>query len=212
MTLVSNITSLGMSRLKAAFGFVFLGVVAALAGSVAAWSFAAAIVGWVYWGIVIAEFAVLFWFMFTKNPLSYYLFTFLTGVTLVPVLSALVSAGAGGAIVSAFLGTAMITAGLTLHASTTKKDYISMGQMLFWILIGVLVMSIANIFIGSPILALGISIVAVVLFSFFILHDVQVAMSGEIEPIDAAMNIYLDILNLFVNLLQIFASFTGSDD
>lgn len=204
MTLISDISTVGMGKLKETFKLVFLGILTATIGSVMAFQVAPMIVGWMYWGIVIAEFAVLFWFMFTKNIFSYFIFTTLTGITLVPVLYTMVNAGASGAIINALFATTAITAGLTWYASTTEKNYLGIGQVLFWVLIGIIVMSIINIFIGSSILALGISAVAVILFSFFIIHDVQEVLQTDIEPIDAAMGIYLDILNLFVHLLHIF--------
>lgn len=204
MTLISDITSVGMSKLKDTFQLVFLGILTATIGAVMAFQVAPAIVGAVYWALVIAEFAVLFWFMFTKNMFSYFIFTTLTGITLVPVLYTMVSAGAGGAIVNALFATTAITAGLTWYASTTTKSYLGIGNVLFWILIGIIVMSIINIFIGSSLMALGISSVAVILFSFFIIHDVQQVLYSDITPIDAAMGMYLNILNLFVHLLQIF--------
>ena len=209
MTLVSDITTQGMGKLKLTYQYVFMGIVAAMMGAWLMFPYATEISGGVYWGLVIAEFAVLFWFMFTKNIVSYFTFTLLTGITLVPILAHYIGIGAGGAVVQAFMGTAVITGGLTFYASTTDKNYLSMGQTLFWILLGLVVMMIANIFIGSSLLATGLSMAAVVLFSFFIIHDTQQVLYTDIEPLDAAMGIYLDILNLFTHLLHLLG---GSDD
>lgn len=210
MTLVSDITTEGMGKLRLTFQFVFFGILGALLGAVLVMPYAAEITGGTYWGLVIAEFAVLFAFFFYQNIITYLTFTFLTGVTLVPVLAHYLSAGAGDAIVTALLGTTMITSGLTFYASTTKKNYLGIGQILFWLLLALIVMMIANIFIGSSLLALGLSYVAVVLFSFFIIHDVQEVLYTDISPLQAAMGIYLDILNLFVHLLHILG--VGGDD
>jgi modulator of FtsH protease len=210
MTLISDITSTGMDRLRQTYQYVFMGIALAMIGSWGMFPYAAEITGWTFWGIVILEFAVLFAFMFTKNLLTYLTFTLLTGITLVPVLAHFIGAGASGAVVQALLGTSVITGGLTFYALTTKKSYLSMGTTLFWILIAVVIMSIANIFIGSSLLATGISIVAVVLFSFFLIYDTQNVIMGNVDPLDAAMNIYLDILNLFTHLLNLIGS--GNDD
>jgi len=100
-----------------------------------------------------------------------------------------------------------------MFALTTKKDFSSMGKMLMIALIILIVGSISNIFIGSPILQLGIAMVGALLFSAFILYDTQKIIRGEFEtPIEAAIALYLDFLNLFISLLQIFAAFNSKDD
>jgi len=204
MTLIQGITDIGMSRLKETYLYVFMGIFVAMMGAAVMFPFASAISGMVFWGIVIAEFIVLFIFMSARNLPTYLLFTGLTGVTLVPVLALYIGAGASGAIVNALLGTTMITGGLTWYATTTKRNYLGMGTILFWILVALIVMMIANIFIGSSIFAIVISAIAVILFSFYIIFDTQSVIHGLVEPIDAAMNIYLDVLNLFVHLLHLF--------
>lgn len=204
MTIIQGITEAGMARLKETYFYVFMGVFVAMLGAAVAFPLASSITGGVFWGLVITEFIVLFIFMKERNVFTYLMFTCLTGITLVPVLALYVSIGASGAIVNALLGTTMITGGLTWYAATTRKNFLGLGTILFWILIALLVIMIANIFIGSSILALVISSIAIILFSFFIIYDTQTVINGLVEPIDAAMSIYLDILNLFVNLLQIF--------
>ena len=62
---------------------------------------------------------------------------------------------------------------------------------------------ILNIFFGNSIFSLIISSITVVLFSFYIIVHTQEVLYTDIEPLDAAMNIYLDILNIFVSLLNI---------
>ncbi len=212
MTIISNITSRGMERLKATYQYVLLGIVTAIVGVFIGLPLAGAITGATYWGLVIAEFAVLFWFMFRPSIMNYLIFTTLTGLTLVPVLSGLLSVGAGYVILQALVGTGVMVLGLTHYATTTDKDYLGMGHILMYILVGVIVISLINIFfIGSSILSLGIAIGTMVLFSFFIIYDTQQVIKTDIDPLQAAMNLYLDILNLFVSLLQIFMSFGGDD-
>ena len=206
MTIISNITSRGMERLKATYKYVLLGIVTAIVGVFIGLPLAGAISGATYWGLIIAEFAVLFWFMFRPSMVNYLIFTALTGLTLVPVLAGLLSAGAGYVILNALLGTAVMVLGLTHYATTTDKNYLGMGHILMYILIGVIVISLINIFfIGSSILSLGISIGTMVLFSFFIIYDTQQVIKSNIYPLQAAMNLYLDILNMFLALLNIFS-------
>lgn len=210
--IISNVSTNGMLRLKATYQYVFFGVLTAMLGTFMVFPYAAAITGWTFWGIVILEFVVLFAFMWKKHLVTYLLFTLLTGITLVPIIAHFVNADMAGVVIQAFAGTTVITALLTFYAATTKKNYLSMGQILFYILIGVIIMMIINIFIGSSILAFILSIVTTVLFSFFIIYDTQQVLHTDIEPLDAAMNLYLDILNLFTSLLQILGILGGDND
>ena len=203
---MNSISASGMQRLKETYRFVFLGILMALlgAGSFLFLGIKMSIVTWII--LVILEFIVLFWFMFSKSLLSYTVFTALTGCTLVPVLDSLISAGSGNIIVQALLGTAIITGLLTFYASTTKNNYLQYGTILLYMLIGIIILSIINIFLGSSLFALIISIISTVVFSFFIIADTQEVLYTDIKPLYAAMNIYLDVLNLFVNLIQILTS------
>jgi len=100
-----------------------------------------------------------------------------------------------------------------MFAMTTKKDFSSMGKILFIAVIILIVGSISNIFIGSPILQLGIAMVGALVFSAFILYDTQQIIKGGFStPIEAAIALYLDFLNLFVSLLQILAAFSSNKD
>ena len=170
MTIISNITSKGMERLKETYQYVLLGIVTAIAGVFVGLSVAPVITGITYWVLVGLEFVVLFWFMFKPSLTNYLIFTALTGLTLVPVLSGLLSVGAGYVILQSLVGTAVMVLGLTHYATTTEKDYLGIGNILMYILIGIIIVSVINIFfIGSSILSLGISIGTMILFSFFII-------------------------------------------
>jgi modulator of FtsH protease len=120
----------------------------------------------------------------------------------------------GAAIVAqAFLMTSVAFGGISFFALTTKKDFSGMGKMLLIAVIILVVGSISNIFIGSPILQLGIAMIGALVFSAFILYDTQqIVQGGFSTPIEAAIALYIDFLNLFVSLLQILAAFNSSDD
>lgn len=200
---VLQTSNTGMKKLGQTYNFVFIGMLVAMIGSWAAFPMASVLAtGW-FWGVVIVEFAILFAFMYFKTPQLFYAFTFATGVTLVPVLDRFITAGAGFVVVQALTLTAVITGGLTMYALTTKKNFLGWGTVLFWILVGVVVVSLINLFVASSMLATILAMVTAVLFSFFIIYDTQQVIHTDITPLDAAMGMYLNILNLFTSVLQL---------
>lgn len=169
------------------------------------------------WMLLIVEFALLFGLYFTKrNPslslVLLFAFTFVTGLTLGPVLNTYIGAGMGNVITQAFLMTATAFGGLTIFAFNTKKDFSTWGKFLFIALIVIVVASLINIFTHSPMLQIVIAGVGAILFSAFILYDTQMIIRGGYDsPILAAVALYLDILNLFISLLQILGIFNNRD-
>jgi hypothetical protein len=110
-------------------------------------------------------------------------------------------------------GTGAIFVSLAAVASTTKRDFSNLGKFLFSGVILLLVAIVANIFFQIPALALAISAIAVVLFSAYILYDInRIVQGGEDNYITAALAVYLDIYNVFVSLLQLLMAFTGERD
>lgn len=198
-----SISSTGMQRLRETYKFVFLGIFTCIMGCIVGLPYAANISTAVWIGFIVLEFAALFLFMFKKNALTYALFTLISGITLIPVISSFLGANLGYVIIQALIGTLSIVGLLTVYTLTTKKDYMQFSTILFYILIGVIILSILNIFFGNSLFSLLISSIVVVLFSFYIIMDTQEVLYTDIEPLDAAMNIYLDILNIFVSLLNI---------
>ncbi len=191
---------------------------AATAGAYLGTGMAAAIQSW-YWGLVILEFAMLFGLMFTRkqpglNLVMLFGFTFMTGITLAPLLTTILALPGGGAIVGqAFFLTAVITGGLSLFAMNTTRDFSGMGKGLLIALIIVVIASVVNIFLGSPMLQVVIAGVGALLFSAFILYDTQRIIRGEFAtPVEAAVAIYLDVLNLFISLLQLLGIFGGNEE
>jgi modulator of FtsH protease len=206
--------------LRATYQLFASSLLAATVGAYIGLGMASVISSW-YWGLVILEFAMLFGLYAVKDKPGINLavlfgFTFVSGLTLTPLLSSVFNMPGGASIVAqAFLMTSVAFGGISMFAMTTKKDYSSMGKMLFIAVIILIVGSISNIFIGSPILQLGIAMIGALVFSAFILYDTQQIIKGGFStPIEAAIALYLDFLNLFISLLQILASFAGnrSDD
>ena len=162
-----------------------------------------------YFGAVILEFILLFGLFIAKNktPLNLILlfaFTFMSGFTLAPTLALFIAKDMGYVIGEAFLLTAVAFFGLTIFAMNTKRDFTTIGKMLFIGLIVLIVAGILNIFLHLEWLQLLIASVGAILFSFFILYDTQNIIRGNISnEIEAAVSLYLDFLNLFISLLQI---------
>lgn len=140
-------------------------------------------------------------------------FTFVTGFTLAPMLNFYIANGMGSIITNAFLMTTVAFGGLSVFAFNTKRDFSALGKILFITLIVVVVASIINIFTQSPMFQLAIAGVSAILFSMYILYDTQNIIRGNYDsPILGAVALYLDILNLFVALVQILSAFSGSRD
>ena len=141
-------------------------------------------------------------------------FTFFMGLMLTPLLSRILGYANGGfLIMTAFGGTAAVFATLASVATVSKRDFSGMGTWLFAGVIILLLASIANIFLHIPALAIVISVVAIAIFSAYILYDVQqIINGGETNYIRATLNIYLDIYNIFVNLLSLLGIFGGNRD
>ena len=191
-----------------------------LAGSVGAYvglGLVSTVATW-YWGFVILEFALLFGLYATKkspglNLIMLFAFTFVSGLTIAPLISHFLGTPAGGQIVAnAFILTTVAFGGLSIFAMNTDRDFSAMGKMLFIVLIVMVVAGLINIFLGSPMLQLAIASVGAILFSAFILYDTQNIIRGAYEtPVEGAVALYLDFFNLFVSLLQILG-FLGSDE
>jgi modulator of FtsH protease len=147
------------------------------------------------------------------NLAALFVFTFATGVSLVPLLASLIGAGNGAVIGNAFLMTSVLFGALSLFAINSKKDYASWGKPLFITLIIVIVGSLVNYFLlQSPIMHIVITAAILLLFSLFTIYDTQNIANGAYDsPVDAAVSLYLDFLNIFTALLQLLGIF-GNDD
>ncbi|HYG32488.1 MAG TPA: Bax inhibitor-1/YccA family protein [Methylophilaceae bacterium] len=140
--------------------------------------------------------------------------TFVMGVFLGPILQVALNLRNGAQLVGmAAGGTGIIFLTLAGIATTTKKDFSFIGNFLFVGLILLIVAMLANLFFQIPALSLALSGVAVLLFSGFILYDVsRIVNGGETNYIMATLAIFLDIYNLFVNLLHILMAVFGNRD
>ena len=153
-----------------------------------------------------------------KAPLNLgllYAFATFEGLALGLILEAYVTSGLGRVVLNAALTTAAVALAAGAYGYTTKRDVSGIGGILTVGLIGVLVASVVGIFVELPLLHIGISAVAAVLFTGFLVYDLnRVAQSRgarEGEAILLAVSVYLDIFNLFLALLQLFG-FAGRDE
>ena len=140
--------------------------------------------------------------------------TFFFGLMLGPILQVALHLRNGAQLVGlAAGGTGIIFLTLAGIATTTKKDFSFMGNFLLVGIILLIVAMLANLFFQIPAFALALSGIAVLLFSGFILYDVsRVVNGGETNYVMATLAIYLDIYNLFVNLLQLLMALLGERD
>jgi modulator of FtsH protease len=170
------------------------------------------------WAILILEIALLIGLHFVKhkpgiNLMVLFTFTFVSGLSIGPLLSATLGLAGGANIVAgSFMTTTMIFGGLSLVAIYSGIDFTRMGKVLFVALILLVIASVINMFIMNSMMQVIIASFSAVLFSAFILYDTQNIINGDYEtPIDGAIALYLDFFNLFVSLLQIFGIFSKDE-
>ena len=118
----------------------------------------------------------------------------------------------GESVARVFFITAGAFGGLSLYGYTTKKDLTGWGSFLFIGLIGILIASIVNIFVASTALQFGISVIGVLVFAGLTAYDTQrikamyydgTGQEGK-KAIMGALTLYLDFINLFIMLIQLF--------
>lgn len=141
-------------------------------------------------------------------------FTFVAGVFLGPILQVALRFSNGAELVAlAAGGTGIIFFSLATIATVTKKDFSFMGKFLFIGLILIVIASLANLFFQIPVLSLTISAIAVLIFSAYILFDVsRIVHGGETNYVMATLGLFLNIYNLFINLLHLLMAFAGERD
>jgi FtsH-binding integral membrane protein len=116
-----------------------------------------------------------------------------------------------GSIVSAFMGAAVLFGTMSFYGYFTKKDLTSIGQFMFVGLIAIIIASIINIFVGSTVFQMVISALAIVIFLGLTAYDTQrireivtTSSSDHVEEVQGALTLYLNFINIFLSLLQLF--------
>ena len=138
-------------------------------------------------------------------------FTFFMGVMLARLLGFVLGFRNGASLImTAFGGTAGVFFAIAALASVIKRDLSNMGKFLFVGVLLLLVAGIVNIFVQSSALMLTLSVIAIGLFSAFMLFDIKrIIDGGETNYISATLAIYLDLYNIFQNLLVLLGVFGG---
>lgn len=116
-----------------------------------------------------------------------------------------------GSIVSAFMGAAILFGVMSFYGYFTKKSLDSIGRFMFVGLIAIVIASIVNIFIGSNVFTMVISALAIIIFLGLTAYDtqniretVQRSTTDHVEEVQGALTLYLNFINIFLSLLQLF--------
>ena len=140
-------------------------------------------------------------------------FTFFMGLMLSRLVGSVLGlANGAGLIMMAFAGTGLIFLGMATLSTVIKRDLSSMGKFLFIGAIMLLVAGIANIFLQSSALFITIAVLAIGVFSAFILYDLKRVKDGEeTNYVSATLGVYLSLFNVFQSLLALLG-FASSRD
>ncbi|HYF60586.1 MAG TPA: Bax inhibitor-1/YccA family protein [Burkholderiaceae bacterium] len=138
-------------------------------------------------------------------------FTFFMGLMLSRLIGHVLGFSNGASLImTAFGGTAVIFGAMATIATVSKRDFTGMGKFLFVGMLVLILAAVANIFLQLPALMLTISVLAIGIFSAFILVDLQrVVQGGETNYVTATLGVYLSVYNVFSNLLAILGIFGG---
>ena len=115
-----------------------------------------------------------------------------------------------GSIVSAFMGAAILFGVMSGYGYFTKRSLDSLGKFMFVGLIAIVIASIVNIFIGSTVMQMVISALAIIIFLGLTAYDTQKIReevsydTNDAVEVRGALTLYMDFINLFINLLQLF--------
>lgn len=141
-------------------------------------------------------------------------FTFFMGLMLSRLLAAILGLSNGGTLImAAFGGTSAVFFAMASLASVIKRDLTNMGKFLFVGAVLLLVAGLINLFVQSSALMITLSVIAIGLFSAFMLYDLKrVIDGGETNYVTATLAIYLDIYNVFQSLLMLLGIFGGERD
>lgn len=139
-------------------------------------------------------------------------FTFFMGLMLSRLIGMILGFSNGASLIMmAFGGTGVIFASMATIATVSKRDFSGLGRWLFMGVIVLILASVANIWLQMPAMMLTVSVLAIVIFSAFMLVDVQrVVNGGETNYVTATLAIYLDLYNVFTSLLSLLGIFGGN--
>ena len=168
-------------------------------------------------GFMVVAFGFFYAIEKTKNTcwgiLLLLCFTFFMGLMLSRLIGHMLGGYSNGAalIMIAFGGTASVFVVMASIATVSRRDFLSFGKWLFAGIVVLLLASLANVFLQITESYLAISAMAIVIFTTYIIYDVQrIINGGEKNYISATLSLYLDVYNIFVNLLSLLGIFGGN--
>jgi FtsH-binding integral membrane protein len=170
--------------------------------------------GWTKWLVIFAPLVAVFGvsMVLANSPskstaqLCLHGFAALMGVSFATIFAVFTM----GSIVSAFMGAAILFGVMSGYGYFTKQSLDSVGKFMFVGLIAIIIASIVNIFIGSTVMQMVISALAIVIFMGLTAYDTQkireeVSVDNDgIAEVRGALTLYLDFINIFLSLLQLF--------
>jgi FtsH-binding integral membrane protein len=170
--------------------------------------------GWMKWIVILSPLAAIFGvsYVLANDPskgvaqLCLHGFAALMGLSFATIFAVFTM----GSIVSAFMGAAILFGVMSGYGYFTKQSLDSLGKFMIVGLIAIIIASIVNIFIGSTVLQMVISALAIIIFLGLTAYDTQkIREELSIEASDSAevrgaLTLYMDFINLFINLLQLF--------
>jgi FtsH-binding integral membrane protein len=170
--------------------------------------------GWLKWIVIFSPLAAIFGvgYVLANNPskgvaqLCLHGFAALMGLSFAMIFAVFTM----GSIVSAFMGAGILFGVMSGYGYFTKQSLDSMGKFMFVGLIAIVIASIVNIFIGSTVMQMVISALAIIIFLGLTAYDTQKIReelsveTNDSAEIRGALTLYMDFINLFLNLLQLF--------
>lgn len=174
----------------------------------------------IFFGLIIGEFGMVFYLSSRIHKMQastatalFVAYSILNGATLASIFIRFT----GASIMSTFLTCALTFAACSVYGMVTKRDLTSMGGFLMMGLFGIIIASVVNIFIASPGMSKIIAYIGVVVFVGLTAYDTQQLKAMALtQPMDAsgamvrkgaiigALKLYLDFINMFIMMLQIF--------
>ncbi len=166
-----------------------------------------------FFGLIIAELALVFFLSlrittmsYMASLLSFVAYSVLNGIT----LSSIFLIYTGTSIASAFFVCAVLFGIMALYGYTTNRDLTTIGNLALMVLFGIIIAALVNIFLHNDLFGFILSCISVIVFTGLTAYDTQkikqLAYTSESQNLGVlgALTLYLDFINIFLNLLQIF--------
>jgi FtsH-binding integral membrane protein len=157
-------------------------------------------------------------FLRRRKAVSYaflYIFTFISGITLYPIVAHYLATTGANTVILAFATTTTVFTGLAIYATKSKRNFSFLGGFLMAALLALVAISIFNIFWPLNSTAMLVySFIGVMVFSGYILFDFSRMKHYGVSPEDVplmALSLYLDFINLFLSILRIFGILPKND-